>query len=70
MLSTSNKKIRYEHFYFQNEKETFKFAKILKWKTFAKQFNLFKNWNLLRNFVINIYKSTSYCFHLLDQELF
>ena len=70
MLSLSDNKISNYLLHFQNQKETFKFAKTLKGGDFDKQFNLLKNWNLLRNFAINIYKLTSDYFHLLDQEPF
>tara|TARA_B100000941_G_C27987587_1_gene294163 strand:- start:232 stop:459 length:228 start_codon:yes stop_codon:yes gene_type:complete len=70
MLSTSDYNVSDETLHFKNEEETFKFAKTLKVGNFATQFNLLKNWNLERNFAINIYKLTSDYFHLLNHEPF
>ena len=68
MLSTSYNNLSDEPLHFHNKHEYFKFAKTLNGGNFATQFNLFRNWNLQRNFAITIYKLTSDYFHLLDHE--
>ena len=70
MLFTSVNKIFKKPLYSFYEEGTFELAKTLEEKNYVKPFNVFKNWNLVRNFATTTYKLNSYYIHLLEQEQF
>ena len=70
MLSTSDKKIFKKPLYSSYEEGTFELAKTLEEKNYVKPFNVFKNWNLVRNFASNRYKLISDYIHLIEEEQF
>ena len=70
MLFTSDNKIFKKPSYSSYEERNFKLAKNLAEKNYVKQFNVFKNWNLVKTFANNKYKLTSDYIHLLEQEQF
>ena len=70
MLFTSVNKIFKKPLYSFYEEGTFELAKTLEEKNYVKPFNVFKNWNLVRNFATTTYKLISDYIHLLEQEQF
>ena len=70
MLFTSVNKIFKKPLYSFYEEGTFELAKTLEEKNYVKPFNVFKNWNLVRNFATTAYKLISDYIHLLEQEQF
>ena len=70
MLFTSVNKIFKKPLYSFYEEGTFELAKTLEEKNFVKPFNVFKNWNLVRNFSTTTYQLISDYIHLLEQEQF
>ena len=70
MLFTSVNRIFKKPLYSFYEEGTFELAKTLEEKNYVKPFNVFKNWNLVRNFATTTYKLISDYIHLLEQEQF
>ena len=70
MLFTSFNKIFKKPLYSFFEEGTFGLAKTLEEKNYVKPFNVFKSWNLVRNFATTTYKLISDYIHLLEQEQF
>ena len=56
--------------YFSYKEGTFDLIKALMEKNYATEFNVLKNWNLVRTFAINWLKLISDYIHLLEKEQF
>ncbi len=68
MQFTYDKKIIEKPLHFFYKQGTYKLPKSLREKNYATPFNVFKNWNLVRTFVIKRYKFTSDYIHLIEKE--
>ena len=70
MLFLVNNKIFKKPLHSFNKEGTFDITKRLRKKIYARTFNLKKNLDLVRTYVINWYELISNYFHLLEQEQF
>ncbi len=68
MLFTSVNKIFKKPIYSFYGEGTFELTKTLEEKNYVRPFNVFKNWNLVKNFATTTYKLISDYIHLLEQE--